>query len=70
MFGFWLFIHFFSIAGSLHNENFRVVNKPVGDGRGDGGAVKDFSPVGKGQIRRYDGRLFIMPAAYDLEKEI
>ena len=65
-FCFWLR----SIAGSLHDDDFRVVDKPIGDGRGHGGAVEDFSPVSERKVRSYDRRFFFVPGADDLEEEI
>jgi hypothetical protein len=59
-----------SIAGSLQDEDLRVVDKAVGNGRGNSGGVKYLSPVGKRQVCRNGGGLGFMPLADHLEEEI
>jgi len=44
-----------SITCSFQDNDFRVIDETVRDGSGHSGALKDLSPISKGQIRRYDG---------------
>jgi hypothetical protein len=59
-----------SIAWSLQDKDFRVVNKAVGDRCGDSSVIKYFSPLGKGPIGRYDGGPFLVPCTDNLEEQI
>src|SRR3989339_1457372 len=58
------------MVGSFQNDDSRVVDKPIGDGRGYSGAVEDFSPIGKRKVRCDDRRFFFVPGADDLEEEV
>ncbi len=57
-----------SIAWSLHDKDFRVVNQTVGDRCSYSGAIKYFSPLGKRPIGRYDGGPFLVPYTDNLEE--
>ncbi len=59
-----------SIAWSLHDKDFRVVNQTVCDRCGYSGAIKYFSPLGKRPIGRYDGGPFLVPCTDNLEEQI
>ena len=59
-----------SIAWSLQDKDFRVVNQTVGDRCGYSGAIKYFSPLGKRPVGRYDGGPFLVPCTDNLEEQI
>ena len=57
-----------SITGALQDKDLRVVNEPVGNGRGNRSGVKDLPPVGKRQVGGDNTRFILMPLADDLEE--
>ena len=59
-----------SITGSLQYQDMGVVNKPVGDRRGNSGAIKEFTPVAKRQVGSNNRWFYLMPLADDLEEQI
>ncbi len=59
-----------SIAFSFEYQDLGVIDKTVGDCRGDGCAVEYPAPAGERSIRRYDGRFPFMSLADNLEKEV
>jgi len=55
---------------SLQDENFGVIDEPVGNGGGHRGGVEDGSPVGKRQVSGNHGGFAFMPLTDDLEEQI
>jgi hypothetical protein len=59
-----------AIARSSQDEDFRVVDEPVGDGGRHGRRIEDFAPVRKGYVGGNHGRFEVMPSTDDLEEQV